>query len=88
MDGSIGVEWGEPVQFNGTPIWFSNHGQHAWWGGGWKVRVNMSNCQLISVVWIIMMTEHKLWSLWVKLKASILQYIRITGAVRGSRKFI
>ena len=26
VDGSIRVEWGEPVQFNGTPIWFSNHG--------------------------------------------------------------
>ena len=33
MDGSIRVEWGEPVQFNDTPIWFSSHGQHAWWGG-------------------------------------------------------
>ena len=38
VDGSIRVEWGEPVQFNGTPSWFSNHGQHAGWGGGyaWK----------------------------------------------------
>ena len=33
VDCSIRVEWGEPVQFDSTPIWFSNHGQHAWWGG-------------------------------------------------------
>ena len=33
VNGSIRVEWGEPVQFNGTRSWFSNHGQHAWWGG-------------------------------------------------------
>ena len=34
VDGSIRVEWGEPVQFNGTSIWFTNHDQRAWWGGG------------------------------------------------------
>ena len=33
-DGSIRVEWGEPVQFNSTPRWCSNHGQHSRWGGG------------------------------------------------------
>ena len=33
-DGSIRVEWGEPVQFNSTPSWGSNHGQHSRWGGG------------------------------------------------------
>ena len=33
-DGSIRVEWGEPVQFNSTPSWCSNHGQHSRWGGG------------------------------------------------------
>ena len=27
-DGSIRVEWGEPVQFNSTPSWFTKHGQH------------------------------------------------------------
>ena len=34
VDGSIRVEWGEPVQFNTTPSWCSSHSQHAWWGGG------------------------------------------------------
>ena len=34
VNGSIRVEWGEPVQFNSTPSWCSCHGQHAWWGGG------------------------------------------------------
>ena len=34
VDGSIRVEWGQPVQFNSIPSWYSNHGQHAWWGGG------------------------------------------------------
>ena len=34
VDGSIRVEWGQPVQFNSTPSWCSSHGQHAWWGGG------------------------------------------------------
>ena len=33
VDGSIRVEWGEPVQFNSTPSWCSKHGQLAWWGG-------------------------------------------------------
>ena len=33
-DGSIRVEWREPVQFNGSPSWGSNHGQHSRWGGG------------------------------------------------------
>ena len=33
-DGSIRVEWGEPVQFNSTPSWGSNHGQHSRWGEG------------------------------------------------------
>ena len=33
VDGSIRVEWGEPVQFNSTPRWCSNHGQHSRWGG-------------------------------------------------------
>ena len=36
VDGSIRVEWGEPVQLNCTSIWFFNHGQHAWWGGGYE----------------------------------------------------
>ena len=34
VDGSIRVEWGEPVQFNSTPSWGSNHGQYSRWGGG------------------------------------------------------
>ena len=33
-DGSIRVEWGEPVQLNSTPSWGSSHGQHSRWGGG------------------------------------------------------
>ena len=33
VDGSIRVEWGEPDQFNSTPRWCSNHGQHSRWGG-------------------------------------------------------
>ena len=33
-DGSIRVEWGEPVQFNSPPSWGSSHGQHSRWGGG------------------------------------------------------
>ena len=32
-DGSIRVEWGEPVQFNSTPS-YSNNGQHERWGRG------------------------------------------------------
>ena len=32
VDGSIRVEWGEPVQFNSTGCCISNYGQHAWWG--------------------------------------------------------
>ena len=36
VDGSIRVEWGEPVQFNGTPSWFSGRGQHPRWEGGWE----------------------------------------------------
>ena len=34
VDGPIRVEWGEPVQFNSTPICFPSHSQHAWCGGG------------------------------------------------------
>ena len=34
VDGSIRVEWGQPVQFNGTRCHISNYGEHAWWGGG------------------------------------------------------
>ena len=34
-NGSIRVEWGEPIQFNSTPNWYSNHGQHARRGGRW-----------------------------------------------------
>ena len=36
VDGSIRVEWGEPVQFNDTPSWFSGPGQHPRWEGGWE----------------------------------------------------
>ena len=57
MDGSIRVEWGEPVQFNGTSIWFSSHGQHAWWGGGCKSRM----------IWIVTIACGGGWGLmgWV-----------------------
>ena len=33
VDVSLRVVWREPVQFNSTPSWGSNHGQHARWGG-------------------------------------------------------
>ena len=38
VDGSIRVEWGEPVQLNGAPSWFSSRGQHArrGWGCMWE----------------------------------------------------
>ena len=45
VDGSIRVEWGEPVQFNDNPSRTSSHGyigQHAWWGGGCGDCMSMS----------------------------------------------